>query len=116
MTLIATAAGDILGSTYEFANYRGRPDDLTFFPRGSFATDDTILTCAVAEALLVARRPDGSINEREFSAVLPDTLRRFARRHPEGDYGGRFAEWIKTTGAPAYRSLGNGSALCTCYG
>ena len=110
-TLIATVAGDVLGSTYEFANYCGRPKDLTFFPKDSFATDDTILTCAVAEALLVARRPDGSINEREFSAVLPDTLRCFARRHPEGGYGGRFAEWIKATGAPAYRSLGNGSAM-----
>ena len=110
-TSIATVAGDVLGSTYEFANYCGRPKDLTFFPKDSFATDDTILTCAVAEALLVARRPDGSINEREFSAVLPDTLRCFARRHPEGGYGGRFAEWIKATGAPAYRSLGNGSAM-----
>lgn len=110
-TLLAAVGGDLLGSTYEFNNYRGRADDLPFFPAASFATDDTILTCAVAEALLAARRPNGTINEREFSAVLSDTLRRFARRHPEGGYGGRFAEWLLTPGAPAYHSLGNGSAM-----
>ena len=113
-TLIATVAGDVLGSTYEFANYSGRPKDLTFFPKDSFATDDTILTCAVAEALLVARRPDGSINEREFSAVLPDTLRCFARRRPvcrmdQSHWRPRLPQsrkWLCDAGV----------ALCTCYG
>lgn len=110
-TLLAAVAGDLLGSSYEFANYRGRPDDLPFFPSASFATDDTVLTCAVADALLTARCSDGTIDEREFAAVLPDTLRRFALRHPKAGYGDRFWAWVEQPGAPAYGSLGNGSAM-----
>ena len=110
-TLLAAVAGDLLGSSYEFNNYRGRPDDLPFFPDDAFATDDTVLTCAVANALLTARLPDGTIDERKFSLALPDSLRRFALRHPEAGYGDRFWNWVKRPGAPAYGSLGNGSAM-----
>ena len=110
-TLLAAIAGDLLGSSYEFDNYRGCPDDLPFFPDDAFATDDTVLTCAVANALLTARLTDGTIDERKFSLALPDSLRRFALRHPEAGYGDRFWNWVKRPGAPAYGSLGNGSAM-----
>lgn len=111
MLLLGAIAGDVLGSTYEFHNYEGLAKNLKFFPKGSFATDDSILTCAVADALLAARQPDGAIDEAAFSEALPGRLRRFAAAHPEGGYGGRFLRWLKTPDAPAYGSLGNGSAM-----
>lgn len=100
-TLLAAIAGDLLGSCYEFDNYLGSPDDLPFFPVGAYATDDTVLTCAVANALLTARLTDGTIDERKFSLALPDSLRRFALRHPEAGYGDRFGNWVKRLGVPA---------------
>ncbi len=111
MRLLGAIAGDMLGSTYEFNNFTGKAKNLKFFPKGSFATDDSILTCAVADALLAARTSAGDIDEAAFSDLLPERLRRFALAHPEGGYGGRFLAWLQRPGAPAYRSLGNGSAM-----
>lgn len=114
MILLSAIAGDLLGSTYEFRNFRGSSDTLHFFPAGSFATDDSVLTCAVAHTLIKARRQDGTIDKARFSERLPDALRRFASCHPEAGYGGRFAAWLKIPHAPAYGSLGNGSAMRVC--
>lgn len=113
MPLISAIAGDILGSPFEWNAFRGKASDLVFFPNGAAPTDDSILTCAVARALLDARRTDGSVDVSRFGDVVGERIREFACRHPnpKGGYGGRFLRWMLTEGAPAYGSLGNGSAM-----
>ena len=42
--------GDMVGSIYEFDNYRSK--DFPFFGGGCYPTDDSIMTIAVAKAIL----------------------------------------------------------------
>ena len=47
---IGAILGDIIGSRFEFHNYLGKDFEL-LTPRCEF-TDDTVMTCAVAQALM----------------------------------------------------------------
>jgi ADP-ribosylglycohydrolase len=94
--MIGAIAGDIIGSVFEFNPYKGTDFDL--FSKRSFFTDDTVLSLAVAEAILT----DGNYK----SAVL-----RLGRQHPGAGYGGMFAEWLSADYQMAYYSFGNGSAM-----
>jgi len=61
------------------------------------ATDDTVCTLAVADALL---------GQGDFAA----SLRAFVRRHPARGYGGMFLDWALSDDAPAYGSWGKRGA------
>lgn len=102
--MIGAIIGDVVGSRFEFENYRGTDFEL-FHPDCSF-TDDTICTCAVADWVLNAGefRPGF-----EFNFAL--RLQAWCRRYPDpmGGYGGRFASWIDCP--VPYESYGNGAAM-----
>ena len=49
--------GDIIGSIYEFDNYKGEPNDFELLTPINFYTDDTICTCGIAKALLEKDNP-----------------------------------------------------------
>jgi ADP-ribosylglycohydrolase len=51
--MIGAIAGDIIGSVYE--NFRTKRKDFTLFTRFSTFTDDSVLTIAVADAILTDR-------------------------------------------------------------
>ncbi|MFW5941993.1 MAG: ADP-ribosylglycohydrolase family protein [Chloroflexota bacterium] len=94
--MLGAIAGDVIGSVYE-----ARPIKRTDFPlfgRGNRFTDDTVLTIAVAHAIL----------ENEAYAV---SMKRFARRYPNAGYGGSFIKWIFEPEVRPYNSWGNGSAM-----
>ena len=111
MPLIGAIAGDILGSRYEFANFRGSPEELVIFPPGAFPTDDTVLTCAVAKALLDARTPEGTVDHENFQSLIAPALRKLAGDHGSAGYGARFMRWVLSDDAPAPMSFGNGAAM-----
>ncbi len=67
-----------------------------FSERGDF-TDDTVLTMAVAEAILTG-------------ADYSETLARFTRKYPNG-YGANFYDWGHADEQKPYNSWGNGSAM-----
>jgi ADP-ribosylglycohydrolase len=94
--MLGAIAGDIIGSPYEFD--RIKTTEFPLFSKRSEFTDDTVLTVAVAEALL-----DGGDYAEAF--------RRWGRRYPHMSWGGRFHHWLFTDGAGPYGSLGNGSAM-----
>ena len=48
--MLGAIAGDIIGSIYEFANFKEY--DFPLFADESFFTDDSVLTVAVADALI----------------------------------------------------------------
>ena len=103
--MLGAIIGDIAGSTREFEQDKSFPTEL--FPVGSHITDDTILTLATAEALL--RRDEG--------VTYGDMYYEYATRYQgsQYSYGDRFLTWVKQSRpnnlAPAYNSLGNGSAM-----
>ncbi len=94
--MLGAIAGDVIGSVYE-----GRPIKTTDFPL--FAadcryTDDTVLTVAVADALLYGR---------DYAAAL----RAYGRRYPDAGYGASFFEWLFAPDTGPYNSWGNGAAM-----
>ena len=51
--MIGTIIGDIVGSRFEFHNYLDK--DFELFHRRCEFTDDTVMTCAVAQAMMDSR-------------------------------------------------------------
>lgn len=105
--------GDIVGSKYEFNNIKTK--DFPLFSQGCNYTDDTIMTAAVAKALLLSRKEqfDKNGNGKEFQELLIETMQEFGRKypHPMGAYGSRFAQWLRLDSPKPYGSYGNGSAM-----
>lgn len=94
--MFGAITGDIIGSIYE--NFSVKHKNFRLFYPFSFFTDDTVLTVAVAEALLKHRD-------------VAQSLRRYAWRRPLRGYGPRFYKWLITVDALPYYSLGNGAAM-----
>ena len=101
--------GDIVGSKYEFHNIKTK--DFPFVSPGCSYTDDSIMTLAVASALLKTRE-EMAMGTSDFRRNLIEEMQAFGRRfpHPQGGYGGRFGAWLRG-GRQPYFSYGNGSAM-----
>ena len=99
--------GDIIGSPFEFD--RGdKTKEFDLFSRGCGFTDDSVMTVAVAEALL-AVGPDASVSEIEEAVIA--NMQDWGRRYPHAGYGGRFRYWLTSRNPKPYGSFGNGSAM-----
>lgn len=98
--------GDIIGSPYEFIPHKTKVFPL--FSSQSAFTDDTVMTVAVASALIGCGRftPDGLIKKR-----LVYEMRWWGRRYPDAGYGELFYKWLWAKKPKPYNSLGNGSAM-----
>ena len=96
--------GDIIGSRFEFNNTL-RKDFRLFRPWCTF-TDDSVMTCAVARALMDSREDFSDLPEKTVAA-----MQRIGRRYPDCGYGGLFYEWMFTDDPQPYNSYGNGSAM-----
>lgn len=105
--------GDIVGSKYEFNNLKTK--EFPLFSKGCDFTDDTIMTVAVAKAILLSRREqyENSGEGKGFQGFLVEVMQDFGRRypHPTGAYGGSFANWLRQENPMPYGSYGNGSAM-----
>ena len=97
--------GDMIGSPYEF-DRGNKSKDFPLFTAESQFTDDTVMTVAVAEALL-----DGPADEAGMKAQLVESMQKWGRRYPYAGYGGRFRHWLKSPDPQPYNSWGNGSAM-----
>jgi ADP-ribosylglycohydrolase len=94
--MIGAIAGDIIGSVFE-----GHPIKTTSFPlfsNSSRFTDDTVLTLAVADAIL---------NEIDYITAL----KTYGRKYPNAGYGMSFYSWMQSPETKPYNSWGNGSAM-----
>ena len=94
--MIGSIAGDIIGSIYEQNPIKTKEFPL-FHPRCRF-TDDTVLTVAVADAILRGRPYEQSVRE-------------IGRRYPNAGYGGSFIAWLHSDHPQPYNSWGNGAAM-----
>ncbi len=94
--MIGAIAGDIIGSVYEAHPIKTKDFPL-FHPRCRF-TDDSVLTIAVAQAILT----DGDYRRHVWE---------IGRRHPHAGYGGSFIGWLHAGDPRPYNSWGNGSAM-----
>ena len=94
--MIGAIVGDIIGSPYEFNNIHTK--DFPLFSHASRATDDTILTIALADCIM---------NQKDWI----DTLHEYHERYSNCGFGGMFNNWCNEKQRKPYYSCGNGSAM-----
>ncbi len=94
--MLGAIAGDIIGSVYEWHNIK--TTDFELFSTGCRYTDDTVLTVALADAIL---------NGTDYTKKMKE----YFQRYPNAGYGGRFADWVMSHPSFPYNSWGNGAAM-----
>ena len=97
--MLGAIVGDIVGSVYEWDNIKTK--NFPLFREDCFFTDDTVMTCAVAEAIMNGGQKDDFI----------DAMKKYGRMYPDAGYGARFDTWIHCNDRSPYNSFGNGSAM-----
>jgi len=117
--MLGAIIGDIVGSRFEFNNYKGKDFDL--FTDDCFFTDDSVMTITVGKAIMeTLKEEDYSVySEKEFKGDLLDKLkvnttkymREIGRKYPHCGYGGKFYRWLGSNNMGPYNSLGNGAAM-----
>ena len=104
--MLGAILGDMIGAPYEF-NRSPKVKDFPLFGRGSEFTDDSVMTIAVAEALMDTL---GKTDE-EIRAALVASMRKWGLRYPDAGYGIMFYHWLHAWEPKPYGSFGNGSAM-----
>ena len=94
--MVGAIAGDVIGSIYEHRPIKNK--DFPLFGQDCRFTDDTVLTVAIADAIL---------NNRPYD----ESLRNIGRRYLQAGYGKSFFHWLITEDSQPYNSWGNGSAM-----
>ena len=107
MSIIGAIIGDIVGSRFEFHNYRHK--DFEFFHKRCFFTDDTVMTLAIAKAI------KENINRENLYKEVVKVMQDVGRLYPDCGYGGKFYHWVYTKNPQPYNSFGNGSAMRVAY-
>ena len=97
--------GDIVGSVYEFDNIH--TEEFSLFDHECRITDDSVMTVAVAQALINAKKNP----ERSVYDELVDCMRELGRRYPNKSYGHRFRAWIVSDTRDPQDSWGNGAPM-----
>ena len=97
--MLGAIIGDIVGSVYECNNIKTK--DFPLFREDCFFTDDTVMTCAVAEAIMNGGQKDDFI----------DAMKKYGKMYPDAGYAARFSSWINSDNRDPYNSFGNGSAM-----
>ena len=102
--MLGAIIGDIVGSRFEFCNHRSKQFEL--FTPDCFATDDSIMTLAVARAIMDARE-----DRADLGAQAVKAMQQIGRPYPDCGYGGNFMVWMYSDDPKPYGSFGNGAAM-----
>lgn len=107
--MIGAILGDVIGSPYEF-DRGNKTKDFPLFTWESKFTDDSVMTVAVADALLKSGK-DADVDVIKDNLVKSMIM--WGHRYPYAGYGARFIGWLMggVEKAKPYGSWGNGSAM-----
>ena len=94
--MLGAVIGDVIGSVHEYIGTKTK--DFPLFTASTSFTDDSVLTAAVAYAIL---------NKVDYAI----TVKSFGRRYPGMGYGGYFNDWLHSDSLTPYNSWANGSAM-----
>lgn len=94
--MLGAIAGDVIGSVHEYSSTK--TTDFPLFDPRCFFTDDSVMTIAIASAILTGR-------------PYIEPVREIGRQFPNCGYGGHFYEWMYSNDPRPYNSWGNGSAM-----
>ena len=98
--------GDMIGAPYEF-DRGNKSKEFPLFCENSHFTDDSVMTIAVAEALLDSR----FLDDDSIRAALIKSMRKWGKKYPDAGYGRKFLCWLREKDPKPYGSCGNGSAM-----
>ncbi len=98
--------GDMIGAPFEF-DRGSKTKEFPLFSWGTHFTDDSVMTIAVAEALMDSA---GKADD-EVKANLVASMQKWGHRYPNAGYGGMFYRWLRKKNPKPYGSFGNGSAM-----
>lgn len=100
--------GDMVGSPYEFDENNIKTKEFQLFSLRSCFTDDSVMTLAVAQAMLDTADlgNDNLLRER-----LIASMQNLGKEYPHAGYGLRFSRWLHMEDPVPYGSYGNGSAM-----
>ncbi len=104
--MLGAIIGDIVGSRFEWNNKKSKEFELLSHVKRCRPTDDSIMTLAVAQAILDS---GGDIAALRQSAVT--RMQGLGRKYPHAGYGGHFHKWIYDSNPQPYNSWGNGAAM-----
>ncbi len=94
--MLGAIAGDIIGSVYERRPIKST--DFPLFQSGSRFTDDTVLTVAIADAI---------VKNNDYQSAL----KTYGQAYPDAGFGMLFFNWLFASDSQPYGSWGNGSAM-----
>ena len=97
--MLGAIIGDIVGSIYEFDNIKTK--DFNLFTNEMFFTDDTVMTVAIADAIMNGGQHENFIQ----------SMKKWGGDYIDKSYGHSFRRWLKLDIAKPYNSWGNGSAM-----
>ena len=105
--MLGAILGDMVGSPYEFDRGDKSRDFDMWNPKVRF-TDDSVMTIAVAEALMDvgAEAPESQVKD-----AVVKSMQKWGRRYPGAGFGGMFLGWLYDEDPQPYGSYGNGSAM-----
>lgn len=94
--MLGAIAGDIIGSVYEHQPIK--TTDFPLFQSRSRFTDDTVLTVAIADAI---------VKNNDYKSAL----KTYGQAFPDAGFGMLFFNWLFSADSAPYNSWGNGSAM-----
>ncbi len=95
--MLGNLIGDLAGARFEWDRVK-TTDFGPLLPSTPQFTDDSVLTVAVADALL---------HDRDVVAAFKD----WGHRYPHSGWGGFFCQWLFSDETEPYYSFGNGAAM-----
>lgn len=100
--MLGAIAGDYVGSKWEFSPTKEM--DFELMSDECRITDDTVMTIAIADALL-AKGNDVTADDFRVSMV------KYGLENIDAGYGMHFLQWLLEGGSEPYGSAGNGSCM-----
>lgn len=110
--MLGAIIGDIVGSPFEFDQKRHiAQTPFELFSMGAHFTDDTVMTMAIAAAIIRYQDDGNAFDEQKLAEYCKKSMIEWGRKYPFAGYGGRFGRWLWKKDPEPYESYGNGSAM-----
>ena len=104
--MLGAIIGDIAGSRFEWKNIKTKEFELLVNEENCRPTDDSVMSLAVARAIL-----DSNGDYEKLGELAVSSMQELGRKYPFAGYGGRFRQWIYADDPKPYNSFGNGAAM-----
>lgn len=102
--MLGAIVGDIVGSRFEWDNHRSK--DFEFLTYKCFPTDDSVMSLAIAKAILESKKDWNNLSENAVKY-----MQEIGRLYPNCGFGGSFFHWMFSDDPRSYNSFGNGAAM-----